>query len=66
MTTLEKLEAEVTKLPADEFAKFRAWIEEYENMLWDQQIESDTATGKFDDLIAEAKADRKSGKAREL
>jgi hypothetical protein len=66
MTTLEKLEAEVTKLPAAEFAKFRAWIEEYENMLWDQQIEADATAGKFDDLIAEAKADRKSGKAREL
>jgi hypothetical protein len=66
MTTLEKLEAEVTKLPAHEVAKFRAWLEEYDNSLWDQQIERDAAGGKFDDLIAEAKADRKSGKAREL
>ena len=66
MTTLEKLEVEVTKLPAHEVAKFRAWLEEYEATLWDRQIERDSAAGKFDDLIAEAKADRKSGKAREL
>jgi hypothetical protein len=47
-------------------AQFRAWPQEYEATLWDQQIERDAAAGKFDDLIAEAKADGRSGKAHEL
>ena len=47
MSTLEQLEAEVTKLPEDEFAKFRDWFEEYASDMWDRQIERDAKFGEF-------------------
>jgi hypothetical protein len=38
----------------------------YRADLWDQQIAADLKAGKLDELIAEARADFKAGKAREL
>jgi hypothetical protein len=34
--------------------------------VWDEQIEADAKAGKLDRLLAEALADYKAGKAREL
>jgi len=39
---------------------------ELDHQLWDKQIEADVAAGKLDRLIAEARADFKAGKAREI
>jgi hypothetical protein len=41
-----------------------AIIVERDYKLWDEEIASDLAAGKLDELLAEAKADRAAGKAR--
>ncbi|HJY76755.1 MAG TPA: hypothetical protein VKE95_08990 [Burkholderiales bacterium] len=66
MSELEEIEQRIRKLSPEELAKFRAWFVEFDHLLWDRQIEADSKTGKLDKLAAEALADYKAGKAREV
>jgi hypothetical protein len=66
MSELEELEQRIRNLSPEELAKFRAWFIEFDHLLWDRQIEADSNAGKLDQLAAEALADYKAGKAREV
>jgi hypothetical protein len=66
MSELEQLEQQVLNLPPKVLAQFRAWFLEFDARAWDRQIEADLKEGKLDTLIAEARAEFKAGKAREL
>ena len=66
MSEVEQLENRIQNLSPEELAKFRAWFLEFDARVWDTQIEADLKAGKLSDLIAEALADYKAGKAREL
>lgn len=66
MSELEQLEQRIRNLPPDDLAKFRAWFIEFDHLMWDTQIEADSKAGKLDGLVAEALADFKAGKAREI
>ncbi len=66
MTTVEDIESAVARLPADQFAKFRAWFAEFEAMRFDLRIEKDAEAGKLDRLAEQALADYRGGRAREL
>ena len=66
MSELEQLEKRVLDLTPQDLAQFRAWFLEFDARAWDQQIEADLKAGKLDALIAEARAEFKAGKAREL
>jgi hypothetical protein len=65
MSGLEQLEQQFQLSPED-LAKFRVWFIELDHQLWDKQIEAGVAAGKLDRLIAEARAEFKAGKAREM
>ena len=66
MNELEDLEQRIRGLPPSELAKFRAWFIEFDHLLWDRQIEADSKAGKLEGLAAEALAEYKAGKAREV
>ncbi len=66
MSELEQLEQQVLQLSPADLTKFRAWFAELDHQLWDKQIEADAAAGKLDRLIAEARAEFKAGKVREI
>ena len=66
MSDLEELERKIQNLPTSELAKFRAWFIEYDHMLWDKQIETDSKAGKLHGLVSEALTDYQAGKAREI
>lgn len=66
MSQLEQLEKWIENLDPRDFAIFRAWFFEFDARVWDRQIEEDAKAGRLDGLIAEALADYKAGKAREL
>jgi hypothetical protein len=66
MSEVEQLEQRIENLSPQELAKFRAWFVEFDARVWDDQIDADAKVGKLDGLIAEALADYKTGKAREL
>ncbi len=57
MTTRQAIEQAVQQLPASELAEFRRWFSEFDESVWDHQIESDAAAGKLDALAAEALAE---------
>ena len=66
MSGLKQLEQQVLQLSPEDLAKFRTWFIELDHQLWDKQIEADAAAEKLDRLIAEARAEFKAGKAREM
>jgi hypothetical protein len=64
--TVEEIEKAVAKLPPEEFARFRAWFEQFEASRFDAKIERDAGDGKLDEFAAQAVSDFRKGRAREL
>jgi hypothetical protein len=53
-------------LPAHELAELRQWFAQFDETIWDAQIEADANAGKLEVLAAEALAEYQNGTAREL
>lgn len=66
MGNVKSIEKAIEALPPSDLAEFRRWFAEFDAAAWDEQIERDVASGKLDQLAAEALADFHSGSAREL
>lgn len=66
MTKLEHIEEAVQDLSPEELAKFRAWFEEFQERLFDEQIERDAKAGKLDRLAAKAITEDDAGHTRDL
>jgi hypothetical protein len=47
-------------------AELRRWFAEFDAAAWDRQLEHDAASGKLDQLAAEAVADFRAGTPRAL
>jgi hypothetical protein len=54
MSTLHDLERTVQQLSPEDLAAFRAWFAEFDAQVWDQQFESDVATGRLNHLADRA------------
>ena len=66
MTKLDDIEKAIEQLSGEELAKFRAWFEELQARLWDEQIERDMKAGKLDWLAEEAEAEHAQGLTRKI
>ena len=66
MTSVQAIEQAVEQLPAHDLAEFRRWFAQFDEAVWDAQIEADATAGKLDALAAEALAEYHNGAAREL
>jgi hypothetical protein len=66
MTAVEFLERAVATLSPAELAAFRRWFAEFDAEAWDAQIEADACADKLEAFAAEALAEYKAGKAREI
>jgi len=66
MSEIEQLEKTVSNLSPKDLAQFRAWFLEFDERVWDQQIETDLKAGKLDTLIAEARTEFEQGKVQPL
>jgi hypothetical protein len=64
MTVLEHIETQVQQLSPSDFAKFRAWFQEYAWQEWDRQIEQDSKSGKLKALAEKALADHAAGRTK--
>ena len=64
--TVKDIEKAITQLPRAELTEFAEWFEEYESRIWDEQIEQDAKSGRFDALIDQAKAEYDAGRSRPL
>jgi hypothetical protein len=63
---ITELKTAVKQLPQNELAEFVEWFEEFQESLWDRQIEEDLKAGKFDPLIRQAEQAFSEGKCREI
>ena len=66
MREIEQREKTVANLSPKDLAQFRTWVLEFDERVWDQQIEADLKVGKLDALIAKARDEFEQGKARLL
>ena len=66
MSTVEEITAAIEQLPADDVARVRAWLAEYAERLWDEQIERDERDGRLDALIDKALEEHRAGGTRPL
>jgi uncharacterized membrane protein len=66
MSTIEEIEVAVSKLPPSDYERFRQWLSEYDNRLWDKEMEEDARAGRFDALAKEALDDLKNGRCTDL
>lgn len=64
MTKLKDIEAAVAELGPDELETFSEWFENFQAQRWDDQIETDSAAGKLDQLADLALGELRAGKAR--
>lgn len=63
---VEQLQKEIEALSEEEFSQLRQWFAEKDWNRWDQQIETDVASGKLDFLIVEASMAKRQGTLRDL
>ena len=66
MSTVEEITAAIERLPADQVVRVRAWLAEYAERLWDEQIERDERDGRLDVLIDRALEEHRAGRTRPL
>ncbi len=66
MTKLEKIEAEIKSLSAEDIKSLGDWFAEFQADQWDAQIERDAKAGKLDKLAERALAAHKAGQTTAL
>lgn len=64
--SVQEIESEVARLPADELSRFSKWFEEYLADQWDRQIEADIVAGRFNAAGQRAEAEFKAGGCQPL
>ena len=66
MTTVEEIERAIERLPGQDLAKLRDWLDAFEAERFDRRIEDAAAFGKLDALAQAALAEARKGPLREL
>jgi hypothetical protein len=66
MSTVEEITVAIEQLSADDVARLRAWLAEFADRLWDEQIERDERAGRLDALIDKALEEHRAGRTRPL
>lgn len=66
MTTVAEISGAVQRLPKKDLVRFRKWFADYDAAAWDRQIERDSAAGRLESLIREARRETKAGRAKAL
>ena len=66
MSKVEQLKSEIEKLPKEDFVELFQWLTEKDWENWDGEIEADSAAGKLDFLIQEARQAKKKGTLKNL
>jgi hypothetical protein len=65
-TNIQAIEQAIQQLPPHDLVEFRRWFVQFDEAVWDAQIEADASAGKLDALAAEALAEFHTGKVRQL
>jgi len=63
---VQSAERIVEELSPEELNQFSVWFADFQDRLWEQQIESDSTSGKLDSLAAKAMRDFDAGLVRKI
>ena len=63
---ITEIKTAVRELSQKERAELLEWLDEFQEALWDRQIEEDLKAGKFDALILQAEQAFSEGKCKEI
>ena len=63
---MEDLESAISRLSAEDLARFSAWFEQFMEDRWDRQIEEDIKTGRLDAAGKRADEDFETGRCTPL
>ncbi len=66
MNTVEAITTAIAQLSPEQVAQVRAWLAEYTERCWDEQIAQDERDGRLDDLVERALAEHRAGRTRPL
>ncbi len=66
MSTVAEIKAAIDHLSLEERCELMALLNPLPGDDWDRQMRADAATGKFDQLVGEAEAERQAGKLRDF
>jgi hypothetical protein len=64
--SVEDLESAISRLSAEELARFSAWFEDFLADRWDRQIEADIKAGRLDAAGKRADEDFEAGRCTPL
>lgn len=62
--SVAEIESAIVQLPPHEAAALMAWFQEYQEKMWDKQIEDDLEAGRLDNVLAEVDKEYAAGLAR--
>ena len=65
MSRVEEITAAIERLSPTEFRRIAKWLHEREQQRWDEQLDSDSASGKLDFLFSEAEKESQENPLRE-
>jgi len=64
--SLAEIKTAIEQLSFEERAELAAWLHDWKNDEWDEQMKRDIASGKLDDVLREVEEDIKAGRVREM
>ena len=65
MDRVEQIEAAISGLAPEEYQRLVQWFRTREQARWDEQMDTDSSTGKLDFLFEEAERESAHGPLRE-
>jgi hypothetical protein len=66
LSRVEEIAEQLRTLSAAELRELRAWLDQYEDQVWDQQFEAEVAAGEWDARAEKALKDHSEGKSTKL
>lgn len=66
MNTVEAITSAIAQLSPEQVAQVRAWLAEYDERAWEEQIAEDERAGRLDTLAEKATAEHRAGRTRPL
>jgi hypothetical protein len=66
MSTVDEIVKAVQELSPQELQAFRVWFVEFDQALWDKELERDITAGRLDELAEEALDDLSKGRCSDL
>jgi hypothetical protein len=66
MITVAAITRAIAQLPPEQVAQVRAWLAEFDERQWDEQIAQDERDGQLDALADRALAEHRAGRTRPL